>query len=61
MGLRERTMMRVFVIALSLLASGCLSSTVDPAPSPARTEIYMDMYFRGHVETRPVAGFTLAP
>jgi len=28
---------------------------------PARTVVFMDMYHPGHVETQPVAGFTLLP
>lgn len=36
--------------------------TVDcGAATPGKVEIRMDMYHRGHVETRAVPGFTLAP
>ncbi|HYJ30161.1 MAG TPA: hypothetical protein VEW25_07465 [Allosphingosinicella sp.] len=28
---------------------------------PGQVEIYMDMYHRGHVEDRPVPGFTIVP
>ncbi len=28
---------------------------------PGRSMVYMDMYFPGHVETRPVPGFTIEP
>lgn len=49
------------------MGPGPFGSIVDlyivecPGSAPARTEIYMDMYFRGYVESRPVEGFTLAP
>ena len=29
--------------------------------APAETVVYMDMYHRGHVEERPVSGFTILP
>ena len=29
--------------------------------TPAETVVYMDMYHRGHVEERPVPGFTIQP
>lgn len=29
--------------------------------SPARTEIFLDMYHASHVEAAPVAGFTIVP
>lgn len=31
------------------------------AASPAEAVVYMDMYHRGHVEERPVPGFTILP
>jgi hypothetical protein len=36
-------------------------SVTCPGSTPARTQVFMDMYFPGYVETRPVAGFTTAP
>jgi hypothetical protein len=29
--------------------------------APGTVQVYMDMYHRGHVENRPVPGFTIAP
>jgi hypothetical protein len=29
--------------------------------APGKVEVYMDMYHPGHVETRPVPGFTIVP
>jgi hypothetical protein len=29
--------------------------------APGTVEVYMDMYHRGHVEARPVPGFTIVP
>ena len=29
--------------------------------APGKVEIFMDMYHSGHVETRPVPGFTIVP
>jgi hypothetical protein len=49
------------------LGAGVFGSIVDQFDvrcqnsAPLRTIIVMDMYFPGHVETRPVDGFTLAP
>ena len=31
------------------------------AAQPGDVEVYMDMYHRGHVEERPVPGFTIVP
>jgi hypothetical protein len=49
------------------LGAGVFGSIIDQFDvrcqnsAPLRTIIIMDMYFTGHVETRPVKGFTLAP
>lgn len=49
------------------MGAGAFGSIVDvyltrcEGSTPAEAEIYMDMYFPGHVETRAVPGFLLTP
>ena len=49
------------------LGSGVFGSIVDQydlrceGAHPPRTIIVMDMYFKGHVEARPIDGFKIAP
>lgn len=49
------------------MGAGAFGSIVDlyevrcEGSTPARSEIYMDMYFPDHVEQRAVAGFRITP
>lgn len=49
------------------LGPGAFGSIVDQydvrcdGSAPRRTIVVMDMYFKGHVETRAIDGFTIAP
>lgn len=49
------------------LGPGAFGSIVDQydlqcgGSGPSRAAIVMDMYFRGHVEARPIDGFRIAP
>lgn len=49
------------------IGTGVFGNIVDryevtcPGSAPAWSDVYMDMYFVGHVENRPVPGFGMTP